>query len=205
MKRTATVLIAMLAPFALGTITPAAADVDLEEPPVTISVGFPEGSGSELNDDAVAATLDLAATATSKPTCSTTAIPPQEIDVTDLTRVTARTELNCGDASYPSVLTVQFKYFGDDPDGPVGAGVLYGTRGQSSGPAPLTATVKLSKFSTPKGWYKTVGESAVTYNYRLNTRRPAAAGCRYASSTTIVCRVASSAVYVETLKDVPAA
>ena len=50
-----------------------------------------------------------------------------------------------------------------------------------------------------EGWYRTTGASKVIYPYRLNTKRSPGPGCKYLSSTSIYCKVASSPVDVETL------
>lgn len=132
--------------------------------------------------------------------CSTTAIPPQELDPVDVTRVTARAELACGDARYPADLTVAFAYFGSQPAGPVGAGSAAGTPHTEEGPTPLTASTYLSKLDARAGWYRTVAVSRVSYPYRLDTRRPAGDGCSYIGSFVIQCTASSSPVYVETVK-----
>jgi hypothetical protein len=158
-----------------------------DELPSTLSVAVPESASGT-----VAGALGT------KPTCSTTAIPPQEIDVLDPASVTARTELSCGDAAYASVLSAQFKYYGDDPAGPMGSGALLDAPTVVTGNSPLTAVTKISKLSARPGWYRTVGASTVTYPYRLDTHQSPGQGCAYSSSTSIVCRVASSYVHVET-------
>lgn len=165
------------------TLPPAHSFADsVLEVPTVIFVGVPE----------TADTLT-----TERATCSTTAIPPQEIDVFAPTFVTARAELNCGESRFSSTVTAQFRYFGDAA-APVGSGTLIGEPTIVQGPAPLTAESKIGKLSARPGWYTTYGTSRVTYTYRLDQRRDPPQGCSYLSDYTVSCTVQSSPVHVET-------
>lgn len=132
-------------------------------------------------------------------TCSTTAVPPQEVDVFDPTRVTARGELTCGESHYPATLTAQFLYFGDGPS-PSASATPVGTPARTIGDSPLTAQQKLSRATIKPGWYKTIATSRVVYPFTFDRRRSAPQGCSYVADDEIMCTAVSSVVHVESLR-----
>lgn len=181
---------------AAGGIAPGhAEDVDLDDAPVAVSVGLPLGSGTELNDDPVAATGDVVLAAQSRATCTTQAFPPEEFDILDLTHISGKAEVRCGEAKYSAALYVDLVYYGSSPDGPVGTGTTLAWV-DTIDYTPVGAAAKIDKLTAKIGWYRTKAASRVIYPYTLDQRKPAGQGCKYVTHNATVCRVASSYVYI---------
>ena len=174
--RTSRAAVVVTAVVAFSAIAPAAlADEDL---PVAVAVVTP-----------VDADLLLAAA----PACSTTAIPPQSVDLLDPLHVTARLQVDCGDKAFPATGKVEFRYYGREGTHP---GTIVGEQQTRTHVTPLTVTTQVGRFVIPEGWYRTVGRSWVTYPTPLDTRRNPGKGCAYVSSTEVTCAATSSAVYI---------
>lgn len=181
---------------AAGGIAPGhAEDVNLDDPPVAVSVGLPQGSGTELNDDPVAATGDVVLAARSKATCTTQAFPPRELDLFDPTHISGNAEIRCGDASYDAIISAHLLYYGSNPNGPVGDGTYLDSVTVYDF-TPATASAKIDKLTAKIGWYRTKGASKVIYPYTLDHRKPAGQGCKYLYHNATYCQVASSYVYI---------
>jgi hypothetical protein len=175
--RTSRALLVATAGCLFSAVVPAAfAGEDL---PVAVAIVTPVDAGL------------LLATATA--TCSTTAIPPQSTDVLDPLHVTGRLQVDCNDQAYPAQGTVELRYYGARGTGP---GTRVGVPETRTNVTPLTVTTQVARFGIPEGWYRTVGQSWVTYPSPLDTRKRPGSGCGYVSSTVVTCTATSSAVYI---------